>query len=64
MHSVLAAFAYIQSTVVACQTKWLEICIVDSLLMLPFTCPGLLPAPSSPKEHLGHGFKTDLSFVI
>lgn len=53
VHSVLPAFAYIQSPVVACQTKWPEICIVDSLLMLPFTCPGLFPAPSSPKEHLG-----------
>lgn len=38
MHSVLPGFAYIQSNVVACQTKWKGICIVVSMLV-PFICP-------------------------
>lgn len=47
------AFAYIQSSVVACQTKWWGICIVVSLLV-PFTRPVPLPSHISTSQHLDH----------
>lgn len=49
VHSVLPGFAYIQSGVVACQTKWRQICIVVSLLV-PFTRPAPLPSPFQPRS--------------
>lgn len=51
MHSVLPGFAYIQSGVVACQTKWRGICIVV-LLLVPFTRPAQLPSHISASRHL------------
>lgn len=46
VHSVLPAFAYIQSTVVACQTKWPGICIVVHCC-----------CPSPDLCHLSHTFQ-------
>lgn len=51
--SVLPGFAYIQSTVVACQTKLKGICIVVSLLV-PFTCPLPLQSHLNPIRAFSH----------